>query len=222
MVHPTSLRRFLALAEIGRIPNFATQREACIEFARYKRDGRGGLYITGRIRRKIVKRVRAGRLPKSAINDAMEVKVGHTRDLPRRRREYTKCRHPTYYTIWRAYYPARYRMKAERLVHLALREKGAHPVIYGCLGSKCHKRHREFVSLSAGGGWVGVEAEVISALKTTGQRGFKRIKLDNILISSSIEAGINWRPTPTLHTLREISDSIFAMSVQSSIARGRE
>ncbi|KAJ7089599.1 hypothetical protein C8R44DRAFT_751342 [Mycena epipterygia] len=187
MVRPSDLRRPLTLADISsRIPNYATQREVAIEHSRYKGDGRGGLYLTGRIKRKVVQRVRAGQLPKSTIDEEMEVKVGHTRTLPHRRKQYKKCVHSTYCTIWSAYYPARLRMKAERLVHLALRAKGAHPILYACPGVKCRKRHREFYPLKAAGGWSAVEDEVVSALKATGQKGIERIELENELVCNAL------------------------------------
>ncbi|KAJ6596386.1 hypothetical protein DFH09DRAFT_1072422 [Mycena vulgaris] len=167
MVRLSVLRRRLTLAEISsRIPNYATQRELAVEHAR-----------------KIVQHVRTGGLPESAINEEMEVKVGHTRSLPRWRKQYRKCVHPTDCTVWSVYYPARLRMKVERLVHLALRAKRAHPIIHACLGVKCHKRHREFYSLKAAGGWRAVEDEVVSALKATGQKGIERIELENDLVS---------------------------------------
>ncbi|KAJ7131048.1 hypothetical protein C8R44DRAFT_731317 [Mycena epipterygia] len=166
--------------------NASRHREVAIEHSRYKGDGRGGLYLTGRIKRKVVQRVRAGQLPKSAIDEEMEVKVGHTRTLPRRRKQYKKCVHSTYCTIWSAYYPARLRMKAERLVHLALRAKGAHPILYACPGVKCRKRHREFYPLKAAGGWSAVEDEVVSALKATGQKGIERIELENELVCNAL------------------------------------
>lgn len=136
-----------------------------------------------------MQRVRTGKLPESAIDEEMEVKVGHTRTLPRRRKQYKKCVHSTYCTIWSVYYPARLRMKAgtsyifitdsltwfaERLVHLALRAKGAHPILYACPGVKCRKRHREFYPLKAAGGWSAVEDEMVSALKATGQKDIER------------------------------------------------
>lgn len=62
----------------------------------------------------------------------------------------------------------------ERLVHLALRARGAYPIIYACPGVKCRKRHREFYPLKAAGGWSAVEDEVVSALKATGQRKIER------------------------------------------------
>ncbi|KAJ7105943.1 hypothetical protein C8R44DRAFT_745598 [Mycena epipterygia] len=184
MVRPSALRRRLTLAEISRIPNYATQREVAIKHARYKGDwrGGGGLYLTGRLKRQILQQVHAGQLPESAIDDAMEVKVGHTRNLPRWRKQYNKCRHASYCTIWSVFYPARFRMKAERLVHLALRAKGAHPIIYACPGVKCRKRHREFYPLKAAGGWSAVEDEAVSALKATGQKDIERIELENDLV----------------------------------------
>ncbi|KAJ6543226.1 hypothetical protein DFH09DRAFT_1322224 [Mycena vulgaris] len=182
MVRLSALRRRLTLAEISRIPNYATQRKLAVKHAVYKGDGPGGLYITGRIKRKIVQRVRAGGLSESAIDKEMEVKVGHTQSLPRQRKQYRKCVHPTYCTVWSVYYPARLQMKAERLVHLALRAKRAHPIIHACPGVKCRKRHREFYSLKAAGGWRAVEDEVVLALKATGQKGIERIELENDLV----------------------------------------
>lgn len=63
---------------------------------------------------------------------------------------------------------------AERLVHLALRAKGAHPILYACPGVKCRKRHREFYPLKVAGGWSSVEDEMVSALKATGQKDIER------------------------------------------------
>ncbi|KAJ6544880.1 hypothetical protein DFH09DRAFT_1088415 [Mycena vulgaris] len=161
MVHLRALRCRLTLAKISsHIPNYTTQRKLAVEHAVYKHDGPGGLYVTG--------------LPEFTIDEEIEVKVGHTRSLPRRCKQYQKCVHPTYCMVWSVYYPACLRMKAERLVHLAPRAKGAHPIIHTCLGVKCRKRHCEFYSLKAAGGWRAVEDEVVSALKATGQKDIKR------------------------------------------------
>ncbi|KAJ6592088.1 hypothetical protein DFH09DRAFT_1073163 [Mycena vulgaris] len=52
MIRLSALRRWLTLAEISRIPNYATQCELAVKHTVYKGDGHGpgGLYITGQIK----------------------------------------------------------------------------------------------------------------------------------------------------------------------------
>ncbi|KAJ7691987.1 hypothetical protein B0H17DRAFT_1200823 [Mycena rosella] len=92
-----------------------------------------------------------------------EFKFGHTNDLDRRLAQYRVCGNTI--RTW-AYFPTPNRMIAERVIFLLFLMLGAKAPSRPCPG--CDVGHREFLNLSAAGGWASVLAVVQLGIVITG------------------------------------------------------
>ncbi|KAJ7490884.1 hypothetical protein FB451DRAFT_1166206 [Mycena latifolia] len=112
----------------------------------------------------------AGTLPHDILHSGvwLEIKLGHTKNLKRRLRQYEACQANDHQISFWGYCPVPRRMLAERLVHLRLGALGARLVPYPCLS--CGVEHREFFPLAAAGGCNGVKSVVKTIVEELGGR----------------------------------------------------
>ncbi|KAJ7432502.1 hypothetical protein B0H11DRAFT_1940520 [Mycena galericulata] len=157
---------------IRRIDNPRLQRRALLATRRsFMREGPGLVYITSRVQYSILRAYHEDRIPLSEFLDALEVKVGHTRNMDRRQYTYRVC--STGLAIrWHVAFRARKRILSEALAHLRLREIGATPSVFPCPG--CGVSHREYVPFRSVGSFYALEHLVREAIKETGQRVVKK------------------------------------------------
>ncbi|KAJ7159331.1 hypothetical protein C8R43DRAFT_948258 [Mycena crocata] len=117
----------------------------------FKDDAPGALYVNARRRPRPSGRYRSGRrnyLAALAAFRALQVKVGHTKRLPRRVKEYRRCESGSQEIVWYGYFHAEKRMHAERRVHNALKRRGIHPIRGICAGARCSSDHKEYFPMS--------------------------------------------------------------------------
>ncbi|KAJ7106825.1 hypothetical protein C8R43DRAFT_963320 [Mycena crocata] len=117
----------------------------------FKDDAPGALYVNARRRPRPSGRYRSGRrnyLAALAAFRALQVKVGHTKKLPRRVKEYRRCESGSQEIVWYGYFHAEKRMHAERRVHNALKRRGIHPIRGICAGARCSSDHKEYFPMS--------------------------------------------------------------------------
>ncbi|KAJ7473090.1 hypothetical protein B0H11DRAFT_2236630 [Mycena galericulata] len=130
----------------------------------YKKDGPGDVYFCARFKPSLVSSVYAGRLSPTILDTAdIEIKVGSSYDVDVRMPQYAICERtqqpvcfwayctvPHRFLTGKALCFARFRPprqpSPERLLHLKLKSRGATLDPEPCGG--CHKKHREFYSLS--------------------------------------------------------------------------
>ncbi|KAJ7675881.1 hypothetical protein DFH06DRAFT_1122665 [Mycena polygramma] len=137
----------------------------------YKNEARGKLYVTGRAPDDAIDDLREDNLTPVQFKSAANAKVGHTKDIERRRCEYKGCdRDQTHVWAWTYDVPRRY--LAERLVHLEIARAGGRKVITKCPG--CSVYHREFVSFASVGGFANVDRIVRKVLGWLGLSGVRR------------------------------------------------
>ncbi|KAJ6451812.1 hypothetical protein C8R47DRAFT_1083938 [Mycena vitilis] len=117
-------------------------------FSLYKRDGPGRLYCVVRAQDDDIADFRARRIQADEFRGrvALNVKIGHTSRIERRREEYEVCDDGQTH-IWAWTYRVPRRMLAERLVHLEIFKRGGIKDVHECPG--CYVWHREFVSFSS-------------------------------------------------------------------------
>ncbi|KAJ7182284.1 hypothetical protein C8R43DRAFT_940439 [Mycena crocata] len=127
-----------------------TNLRQAIEFAllrhRFRREGRGLLYLNGRVDTDTRDQYHDGRISLDVLLDVLEVKIGHTNSIRRRRRQYRICEKGQV-IIWHSFYVVRNRIIAEHLVHSSLKSIGIRPIIRPCPG--CRVRHREYYPFRA-------------------------------------------------------------------------
>ncbi|KAJ7037642.1 hypothetical protein C8F04DRAFT_1256861 [Mycena alexandri] len=143
---------------------------------RYKREGRGGLYITGRVDEHIQIAYDAGQISLETYLDHLEVKVGHSYDVEMRRRQYKKCASQQV-LIWHYYFAADRRMLAEHLIHLALDAIGAERAIRPCPG--CKTRHVEYYKFRSIGSFERLDHIITLVLEYLGQSGVRAVKFQD-------------------------------------------
>lgn len=90
---------------------------ACSRVRRYRKEGPGVVYVVARVPTNTHNDYIAGKIAGQQYLDALELKVGHARDLSKRQRTYRKC-YPAYTHIWYTSYSCPYRMLL-----------GAHPLL---------------------------------------------------------------------------------------------
>ncbi|KAJ7018619.1 hypothetical protein C8F04DRAFT_1243132 [Mycena alexandri] len=140
---------------------------------RYKREGKGGLYVKARVDEGIQVAYDAGQISLETYLDHLEVKMGHSYDVEIRRCQYKKCAKQQV-LIWHYFFAADRRMLAERLVHLALDAIGAERGIRPCPG--CKTRHVEYYKFRSIGSFERLNRIITSVLEHLGQTELKAIE----------------------------------------------
>ncbi|KAJ7437619.1 hypothetical protein B0H11DRAFT_1932087 [Mycena galericulata] len=132
----------------------------------FKCEGPGVVYINSRVPYQKWNQYLQEYIPSSAIFNALEVKVGHTRNMARRQSAYRACTNGIFIR-WHVAFRVRKRILTEAIVHLLLRDMGAVPSVYPCPG--CGVSHREYVPLRSVGSFDALERVVRKAIRMTGQ-----------------------------------------------------
>ncbi|KAJ7831374.1 hypothetical protein B0H13DRAFT_2371476 [Mycena leptocephala] len=123
-----------------------------------------------------IRNYEAGKLTAAALVAKLEFKLGHTKSLARRRREYRKCDKTQIQThLWLWSYDVPHRYLAERMIHLRLFGRDAQTLVHPCLG--CGVQHREFFCLASVRGLAGLHRIVREVLGLLGQKAVKRTLL---------------------------------------------
>ncbi|KAJ7194614.1 hypothetical protein GGX14DRAFT_576311 [Mycena pura] len=122
----------------------------------YVKEGEGSIYVVVRI----------------DPYGALQVKVGHTNCMDRRKNEYLRCESTGHAVYWQFHCKVEKRMLVERLIHLSFIDLNAIVVRYPCPG--CGTRHREYYSLDLVGGLDAVEDIVQFWVWSTGGEFEKR------------------------------------------------
>ncbi|KAJ7702573.1 hypothetical protein B0H16DRAFT_1831905 [Mycena metata] len=145
---------------------------------RYKREGWGSLYITSRVDKRIQNAYDAGQISLETYLDHLEVKVGHSYNVEKRRHQYKNCARQQV-LIWHYHFAADRRILAERLIHLALDAIGAERAIRPCPG--CKTSHVEYYKFRSVGSFERLNHIITSVLKHLGQRGVRARLVDDAL-----------------------------------------
>ncbi|KAJ7898794.1 hypothetical protein B0H13DRAFT_805032 [Mycena leptocephala] len=171
-----NLRR-CPLALIRRLPTYEAQIAALLAQQHkrlYKQEGQGKLYVTTHIADADVRAYRGGLLTLDGLMNKLEFKIGHTKHLARRQRQYLKCDDgQTHLWLWS--YSADRRYLAERLIHLQLQRRHAKALVIACPG--CNVHHREFYCLACIGGLRGLDGVVRKVVGSLGQTACRRTKI---------------------------------------------
>ncbi|KAJ7108956.1 hypothetical protein C8R43DRAFT_962778 [Mycena crocata] len=117
----------------------------------FKDDAPGALYVNARRRPRPSGRYRSGRrnyLAALAAFRALQVKVGHTKKLPRRVKEYRRCESGSQEIVWYGYFHAEKRMHAERPSPQRPQTTGYYPIRGICAGARCSSDHKEYFPMS--------------------------------------------------------------------------
>ncbi|KAJ7432556.1 hypothetical protein B0H11DRAFT_1935836 [Mycena galericulata] len=136
----------------------------------YKLDGPGVVYIVGRVRTTVYNSYIAKQMSRDDFLDALEVKVGHSKNFKARRRAYKRCA-GEHTLFWHATYTTRHRMLLESMVHQRLKNIGAALRSVSCA---CKTQHREFSSFVRAGGFPGVDDIVEKCLGALGETNLVR------------------------------------------------
>ncbi|KAJ7772341.1 hypothetical protein B0H16DRAFT_1451420 [Mycena metata] len=168
-----ALRR-TSIAKSPDVPDPFTRVHVVLARHAYKREGEGNLYVTARIDEKIQQDYEAERIPLETFLDQLEVKLGHTKAMKARQRQYKKCAKKQH-LIWHHYYRADRRMLAERMIQLTLDALGAQRAIRACPG--CGVRHREYYSFRSIGSYERLHRIIVSCLEALGQKKIEKITL---------------------------------------------
>ncbi|KAJ7020671.1 hypothetical protein C8F04DRAFT_1196420 [Mycena alexandri] len=123
----------------------------------YLRDGFGVVYVNTRVSKKAFRLWRRGILSTAQFLSLFQIKVGHTCNFRRRRRQYNRCGR-RFIIIWISHFSTPRRMLLECLVHANIRLRGALPIRVIC---GCGVRHREYVDCAAAGGIAAVEQDIV-------------------------------------------------------------
>ncbi|KAJ7705863.1 hypothetical protein B0H16DRAFT_1747006 [Mycena metata] len=176
--HPASLlQRLRALrrtliATSPDMPDRFARVHAVLARRAYKREGKGNLYVTARIDEKIHEDYKGQRIPLETFLDHLEVKLGHTKAMKARQRQYKKCAKKQH-LIWHHYYRADRRMLGERMIQLTLDALGAQRVIRRCPG--CGIYHREYYSFRSIGSYERLHRIIVSCLEALGQKKIEKV-----------------------------------------------
>jgi hypothetical protein len=158
----------------------------------YKNEGQGKIYIAPRIADADVLGFRTGALTLDGLMGRMEFKIGHTKHMARRQRQYLKCdgsqSGQTHLWLWnysadRQYLAGAYLslpfnvislifLCLERLIHLKLQRRLAQALVIACPG--CGVHHREFYCLACIGGLCALDGIVRGVLGSLGQTSCRR------------------------------------------------
>ncbi|KAJ7472097.1 hypothetical protein FB451DRAFT_1399385 [Mycena latifolia] len=172
-----NIRMLCALrqSQLARIRHFRSPADQYLALAAlgvraYRNDGPGHLYTQFRVAPEFLEQYLAGTLPHDILHSGvwLEIKLGHTKNLKRRLRQYEACQANDHQISFWGYCPVPRQMLAERLVHLRLGALGARLVPYPCPG--CGVEHREFFPLAAAGGCNGVKSVVKTVVEELGGR----------------------------------------------------
>ncbi|KAJ7447044.1 hypothetical protein B0H11DRAFT_2214441 [Mycena galericulata] len=117
----------------------------------FAKEGPGSCYNVACAKETDIALLRSGGLTEADFLGRLVWKVGHTNDIPRRRREYRACdvgqRH-----IWICHWEVNRRLYCERLSQLNQLVNGGKLIIDVCPG--CATRHREYFSFRSIGGFA--------------------------------------------------------------------
>ncbi|KAJ7443089.1 hypothetical protein B0H11DRAFT_1920836 [Mycena galericulata] len=126
----------------------------------YKLDGPGVVYIVGRVRTTVYNSYIAKQMSRDDFLDALEVKVGHSKNFKARRRAYKRCA-GEHTLFWHATYTTRHRMLLESMVHQRLKNIGAALRSVSFLCGRADFREWTTLWRSASGLW---ERRILSGL----------------------------------------------------------
>ncbi|KAJ7154996.1 hypothetical protein C8R43DRAFT_949949 [Mycena crocata] len=145
----------------------------------FKNEGDGGVYINARRSRRRWMQYRSGRSNRLSASHALEVKVGHSKNLPRRVKDYRRCESDTQEIVWYGYFHAEKRMDVERRVHLALERRGIHRVRGVCAGSRCKSDHKEYFPFRVIKSFSRLKAIIREEMGLAGETDMKFYKIND-------------------------------------------
>ncbi|KAJ6602946.1 hypothetical protein B0H10DRAFT_1958017 [Mycena sp. CBHHK59/15] len=132
----------------------------------------GVVYIVGRVPTTVWDDYAAGHISLAQLNAAYQIKLGHTKDFPTRRRAYNKCTRE-HRLIWHATYTTSQRMRLESIVHQYLKAIGAATLPFRC---GCLVSHREFFDFNVAGGFGGMDRIVRRCLRALREGNYVSIR----------------------------------------------
>ncbi|KAJ7833898.1 hypothetical protein B0H13DRAFT_1914355 [Mycena leptocephala] len=168
-------------------------------------DGAGYVYIFQCVPRTIFLQYESRQITRTAFLTASRVKVGHTNDLKRRRREYKKCEIDWVLT-WRIKIWTPCHMLLESLMHASLHDMGATVPRVRC---SCKKIHRELFGLQAAGGVRGVVRIARDWLRLIGQQKksiITRFAIENLIGNFKFESVAH-----RTHTYRRLNSALLEL-----------
>ncbi|KAJ7718865.1 hypothetical protein DFH07DRAFT_1067973 [Mycena maculata] len=152
------------LAQIGALPLLA-RLAAFAEFpGRFAREGCGAVYVTAVVEDYFLGLFYSGQMNAAEFLGHMRVKVGHTADLPSRRKGYSKC-NVAQTQLWLFCFHPRQRMATERMCHICFDMKDTRAYLV----CSCNVEHQEYWWLQNIGGFGEVEACIRHVLDALGE-----------------------------------------------------
>ncbi|KAJ7505956.1 hypothetical protein B0H11DRAFT_2220589 [Mycena galericulata] len=133
----------------------------------FAKEGPGSCYNVACAKETDIALLRSGGLTEADFLGRLVWKVGHTNDIPRRRREYRACdvgqRH-----IWICHWEVNRRLYCERLSQLNQLVNGGKLIIDVCPG--CATRHREYFSFRSIGGFAAFTTLMTNVVNFMGEK----------------------------------------------------
>ncbi|KAJ7742952.1 hypothetical protein DFH07DRAFT_1063624 [Mycena maculata] len=167
------------LAQIGALPLLA-RLAAFAEFpGRFAREGCGAVYVTAVVEDYFLGLFYSGQMNAAEFLGHMRVKVGHTADLPSRRKGYSKCNVAQTH-LWLFCFHPRQRMATERMCHICFDMKDTRAYLV----CSCNVEHQEYWWLQNIGGFGEVEACIRRVLDALGESDAPREDLQNAWITT--------------------------------------
>ncbi|KAJ7475534.1 hypothetical protein B0H11DRAFT_2235242 [Mycena galericulata] len=156
--------RLSLMRQIRNIRDRSTAAEATYNLRLYKPEGPGKIYVHLRGNKQVLDVLAV--LPAGQPVDHVDLKLGRTDDIERRRGEYTQdCEGEE--IVWCFYYETQHAKLLERLTHLTLEYMGAKCKPYPCRG--CGVKHCEHFAEMAAGGLEGVAGVIEYWLRRLGE-----------------------------------------------------
>ncbi|KAJ7764101.1 hypothetical protein DFH07DRAFT_956117 [Mycena maculata] len=178
------------LTQIGTLPPHA-RLAAFVEFpGRFAREGYGAVYVTAVVEDYFLGLLYSGQMNAAEFLGHMRVKVGHTTDLPSRRKGYSKCNVAQTH-LWLFCFHPRQRMATERMCHICFDMKDTRAYLV----CSCNVEHQEYWWLQNIGGFGEVEARIRRVLDALGESDAPRwvaISCANspVAIAAAVEAAV--------------------------------
>ncbi|KAJ7769619.1 hypothetical protein DFH07DRAFT_938160 [Mycena maculata] len=167
------------LTQIGTLPPHA-RLAAFVEFpGRFAREGYGAVYVTAVVEDYFLGLFYSGQMNAAEFLGHMRVKVGHTTDLPSRRKGYSKCNVAQTH-LWLFCFHPRQRMATERMCHICFDMKDTRAYLV----CSCNVEHQEYWWLQNIGGFGEVEACIRRVLDALGESDAPREDLENAWITT--------------------------------------
>ncbi|KAJ6583806.1 hypothetical protein B0H10DRAFT_1961972 [Mycena sp. CBHHK59/15] len=132
----------------------------------------GVVYIVGRVPTTVWDDYAAGHISLAQLNAAYQIKLGHTKDFPTRRRAYNKCTRE-HRLIWHTTYTTSQRMQLESIVHQYLKAIGSATLPFRC---GCLVSHREFFDFNVTGSFGGMDRIVRRCLRALWEGNYVSIR----------------------------------------------